>query len=113
LNGALERFPIMWRRLIESKSAPDQRLEHRCPARAGSVRAGDASALFGDLGLEGEFSAVDASAASRGDALLSAAGDAGWLVMGAFRRGRFLDWLFGSVSETVLRDAAMPVFLAH
>ncbi len=72
-----------------------------------------ARALFRDLGLDADLSAVDAGAASRGDALLSAAGDADWLVMGAFRRGRFLDWLFGSVSETVLRDATMPVFLAH
>ena len=72
-----------------------------------------ADRLRRDLGLAAVFSAVDAGEASRGDALLSAAGDADWLVMGAFRRGRFLDWLFGSVSETVLREATMPVFLAH
>lgn len=69
--------------------------------------------LFHDIGLTAEFAAVDAAEASRGDALLLAVGDADWLVIGAFRRGRFLDWLFGSVSETVLRDATMPVFLAH
>lgn len=69
--------------------------------------------LFRNLGLAADFAAVDVGAAGRGEALLSAAGSADWLVMGAFRRGRFLDWLFGSVSETVLCDATMPVFLAH
>ena len=73
----------------------------------------DARDPFRDLGLAADFAAVDAEAAARGDALLSAAGDADWLVTGAFPRGRFLAWLFGSVSETVLRDATMPVFLAH
>ncbi len=84
-----------------------------------AVDGGDEAALdgardlFRDLDLAAEFTAVDAGAAPHGDALLKAAGDADWLVMGAFRRGRFLDWLFVSVSETVLRDATMPVFLAH
>ena len=72
-----------------------------------------ARALFRDLGLVADFLAVDGGASSRGDALVSAAGDADWLVMGAFRRGRLLDWLFGRVSETVLREATMPVFLVH
>ena len=72
-----------------------------------------ARGLFREIGITPDLSVIDAGAASWGDALLSAAGDADWLVMGAFRRGRFLDWLFGSVSETVLRDATMPVFLAH
>jgi nucleotide-binding universal stress UspA family protein len=52
---------------------------------------------------------------SDGAALLAAAMEAGadGLAMGAYRRGRVLEWLLGGVTEHVLHHAALPLLLAH
>lgn len=38
---------------------------------------------------------------------------AGLLVMGGYGHGRLREWVFGGVTEHVLRTAAMPVLMAH
>jgi nucleotide-binding universal stress UspA family protein len=50
-----------------------------------------------------------------GAALLAAAMDAGadGLVMGAYRRGRLLEWLLGGVTEHVVHHAALPLLMVH
>jgi nucleotide-binding universal stress UspA family protein len=52
---------------------------------------------------------------SDGAALLVGAMDAGadGLVMGAYRRGRVLEWLLGGVTEHVLHHAKLPLLLVH
>jgi nucleotide-binding universal stress UspA family protein len=39
--------------------------------------------------------------------------DAGLLVMGAFGRSALREWLFGSLTRTLLRDSPVPLFLCH
>jgi nucleotide-binding universal stress UspA family protein len=55
------------------------------------------------------------AAGGDGAALLAAAMDAGadGLAMGAYRRGRVLEWLLGGVTEHVLHHAALPLLLVH
>jgi len=50
-----------------------------------------------------------------GEAILDAARSVGadLLVMGAYGRTRFGEWLFGGATRHVLRAASMPVFLRH
>jgi hypothetical protein len=50
-----------------------------------------------------------------GAALLAAAVAAGadGLAMGAYRRGRMVEWLLGGVTEYALHHAALPLLLAH
>jgi nucleotide-binding universal stress UspA family protein len=50
-----------------------------------------------------------------GAALLAAAVDAGadGLAMGAYRRGRMLEWMLGGATEHVLRHATMPLLMVH
>lgn len=59
--------------------------------------------------------AIRADGMSDAEALLAAAAAAGadGLVMGAYRRGRLLEWVLGGVTEHVLRCAELPVLLRH
>lgn len=72
-------------------------------------------AYFARHGLHVESSRLDADDESAGAALLDAAGSAGadLLVMGAFGRPRFSEWIFGGATRHVLQHAAMPVLLRH
>ena len=45
------------------------------------------------------------------DAALGAA--ANLLVMGAYGRTRFSEWVFGGATRSLLRDAPFPVFLRN
>lgn len=59
--------------------------------------------------------AVPENGLSDGERLLAEAETAGadWLVMGAYRHGRLIEWVMGGVTRTVLREARLPVFLVH
>jgi nucleotide-binding universal stress UspA family protein len=50
-----------------------------------------------------------------GATLLAAAQTAGadGLAMGAYRRGRMLEWIPGGVTAHVLHHATLPLLLAH
>jgi len=56
-----------------------------------------------------------ASADDAGAALLRAASDeqADLLVMGAYGRTRFSEWMFGGATRHVLAEATLPVFMRH
>jgi nucleotide-binding universal stress UspA family protein len=66
-------------------------------------------------GLKVEASKIVPKADNVGEALLlEAASKAGsLLVMGAYGHWRWREWAFGGVTEHVLRNATMPVLMAH
>jgi nucleotide-binding universal stress UspA family protein len=68
-------------------------------------------------GLPGRvmFRALDHTDGDDGAALLAGALAAGadGLAMGAYRRGRMLEWMLGGVTEHVLHHATLPLLLAH
>jgi nucleotide-binding universal stress UspA family protein len=84
-----------------------------------ALTVGDAPLpLDGPLtGLPGRVtqSVVAPAGGSDGAALLAAALEAGadGLAMGAYRRGRMLEWLLGGVTEHVLHHATLPLLLVH
>lgn len=49
------------------------------------------------------------------DALTAAVGDLrpDWMVMGAFGHSRMREFIFGGVTRAMLRDASIPILLAH
>jgi len=63
--------------------------------------------------IAAESRAIVATADHAGDALLDAAADAGadLLVMGAYGRSRFSEWIFGGATRRVLEAAPIPVFM--
>lgn len=43
----------------------------------------------------------------------AAAMEADWIVCGAFHHGQIVEWILGGVTETLLDDAPLPVFMMH
>lgn len=66
-------------------------------------------------GIEAEDATITASDADAGSALLDAAAHvgAGLLVMGAYGRNRFSEWVFGGATRHVLERAGLPVLMRH
>ncbi|HEY6939884.1 universal stress protein [Dokdonella sp.] len=66
-------------------------------------------------GLTVEDRELDASDEQAGASLLEAAAEcrADLLVMGAYGRTRFSEWIFGGATRHVLAEARIPVFLRH
>jgi len=58
---------------------------------------------------------LEASDDNAGPAILAAAAGASAdiLVMGAYGRSRFSEWMLGGVTLHVLENAALPLFLRH
>jgi len=82
----------------------------------GAVEQGElaeADQLLAELGVSATTRLVPDDGASPGERLLEAAEGADWLVMGAYRHRRFVEWMFGGVTETVLDQANLPVFMVH
>lgn len=72
-------------------------------------------AYFARHGLQIESHRLDTDDESAGAALLDASRTAGadLLVMGAYGRPRFSEWLFGGATRHVLQHTTMPVLLRH
>lgn len=66
-------------------------------------------------GVEVEDVVINAGDAEAGDALLAAAArvQADLLVMGAYGRNRFSEWVFGGATRRVLESAKLPVLMRH
>jgi nucleotide-binding universal stress UspA family protein len=66
-------------------------------------------------GIEAETVDIGASGAEVGAALLDAAHrvQADLLVMGAYGRNRFSEWVFGGATRHVLEHARLPLFVRH
>lgn len=60
------------------------------------------------------FEVIDPAGAATGRALLDAAGRAGadTLLIGAHRHGALQRWIFGTVTQTVMRETSIPVLTA-
>jgi nucleotide-binding universal stress UspA family protein len=65
--------------------------------------------------IAAEHIEIDADDAHAGEVLLDAAlgTAANLLVMGAYGRTRFSEWVFGGATRSLLRDAPFPVFLRN
>jgi len=66
-------------------------------------------------GLQAQRVRIDPAPSGAGEAIVAAArgANADLLVMGAYGRARFSEWLFGGATRHVLQAATMPVFLRH
>ena len=66
-------------------------------------------------GIRFATNVLDAPTDNPGAAILAAAGEAGadLLVMGAYGRARFAEWVLGGVTRHVLENAHIPLFLRH
>lgn len=74
----------------------------------------DISRYLRQHGVEFELHALAASGHDAGTALLAAAEhDADLLVMGAWGRTRFSEWMLGGTTQHVLNHAGMPVLMRH
>jgi nucleotide-binding universal stress UspA family protein len=75
----------------------------------------DLSHYFERVALAAEFRAFDVDGDDAGIRILEAAtaARADLLVMGAYGRTRFSEWVFGGATRRVLSDAQLPVFLRH
>lgn len=75
----------------------------------------DAPAYLARHGVGAEVHGWPRNGRAVEDALLEAVGvlQPDWMVMGAYGHSRLRQWVFGGVTRTVLREARMPVLLAH
>lgn len=66
-------------------------------------------------GIEPERREIKSADSGAGEALLdaAAAAKADLLVMGAYGRSRFSEWVFGGATRHVLEHAALPVLMRH
>jgi nucleotide-binding universal stress UspA family protein len=84
-----------------------------------AAQAAQARALLATHGIADAAVAVETIADGRdesvGAALLAAAHSLGAdsLVLGAYRRHRFFEWVLGGVTHHVLRHAGIPAFMLH
>lgn len=70
------------------------------------------------LGLPAErvsFRTIGPKGGEEGNSLLAAVAKAGadGLVMGAYRRGRVMEWILGGVTRHVLHNATVPLLMVH
>jgi nucleotide-binding universal stress UspA family protein len=75
----------------------------------------DVLAYLGHHGITAEVGESDTPDDRAGDAILKAAsaGKADLIVMGAFGRSRFREWVLGGATRHVLEHMDVPVFMAH
>lgn len=68
-----------------------------------------------DQGLRFEKRDLETSDDHAGQALLAASSECGadLLVMGAYGRTRFSEWIFGGATRHILGEATIPVFMRH
>lgn len=80
---------------------------------AGELAA--AGQLLSGLGVKATLRAIPENGLADGERLLAevAALDVDWLVMGAYRRRRIVEWMLGGVTRTVLGKSPVPLFLVH
>jgi nucleotide-binding universal stress UspA family protein len=75
----------------------------------------DIAAYLSRHSIAAELVAFDVGDDEAGTAILTFAGggEADLLVMGAFGRSRFKEWVLGGATRLVLERMTMPVFMAH
>lgn len=80
---------------------------------AGALAA--AEQLLSSLGVKATLQAVPENGLADGERLLAEVTRVGadWLVMGAYRRRRIVEWMLGGVTRTVLGKSTIPLLLVH
>lgn len=80
---------------------------------AGALAA--AGQLLSSLGVKATLQAVPENGLADGERLLAEVTRVGadWLVMGAYRRRRIVEWMLGGVTRTVLGKSTVPLLLVH
>lgn len=75
----------------------------------------DAAQYLARHGIEAEISTFPVGAKHPADVLAEAAlaRDAGYIVMGAYGRSRLAEFVFGGVTRHMLKNASLPLLLAH
>jgi nucleotide-binding universal stress UspA family protein len=109
IHAALPILAAAGRIVILSGKAREQ------PLTIGWKPEFDLGAYLRGHGLRVEDRELDSSDADAGAALLEAASEcrADLLVVGAYGRARFSEWIFGGATRHVLAEAHIPVFLRH
>jgi nucleotide-binding universal stress UspA family protein len=81
----------------------------------GGATPGDVVRYLAFHGVRGEAQTINAGGREAGNAILDAASaaNADMLVMGAYAHSRLRQFILGGVTSTVLRQAALPLVLAH
>jgi nucleotide-binding universal stress UspA family protein len=76
---------------------------------------GAADQFMASLGIHATARTVAENRLSDGERLLAEAQavQADWLVMGAYRRNRLVEWVLGGITRTVMDQAQLPVFMKH
>lgn len=75
----------------------------------------DVGAYLESHGITVEFGAIEVEDGRAGEELLTIVTklNCDLLVMGAYGRSRFSEWMFGGVTRHVLENARLPVFMRH
>lgn len=120
----IRRILIGWkegdvsRRAIEAalpwlRQAADVQIVRVGEADDGELAAGDQ--FLASLGVQATTRMVAENGLADGGRLLAEARavQADWLVMGAYRHNRLVEWVFGGITRTVLDQAQLPVFMMH
>lgn len=120
---AVRRIAVGWKDSTVSRRAMQaavpwlQRAEdvHVISIGNDAAELATAEQLLSGLGVKATLRAVPANGLADGERLLAevAALDADWLVMGAYRRRRIVEWMLGGVTRTVLGTSTVPLFLVH
>jgi nucleotide-binding universal stress UspA family protein len=127
LTGDLDTVAIAWKATREAALAVTAAEPFLATARRaivltagedGEADQDDAARLVSSLrqrGLVAEARYLVADKREPGARLLAAAAEtnAGLLVMGGYGHNRLREWIFGGVTDMVLRSAAVPVLMAH
>jgi nucleotide-binding universal stress UspA family protein len=81
----------------------------------GEIPCADIALHLARHGVNAEAASVTTEIDDVGEIILSRAFDldVDLIVSGAYGHSRTREWILGGVTETLLRDAEMPVFLAH
>ena len=68
-----------------------------------------------EMGIDAQLRVVTPSGHDRGAQIVKEAEAIGadMLVAGAYRHSQLVEWLLGSTTRQMLRNTALPLFLAH
>ena len=120
----IDRILVGWqnneatRRAIEAAASWLRQAATVEVVRVGEAESGELAAagqFLTDIGVQAPARALAEDGLSDVERLLAeaAAMKADWLVMGAYRHNRIVEWALGGVTRTVLHEARLPLFLMH
>lgn len=122
--GPVQRIVIGWKEGEVTRQAVKSALPWLAQAadvqvvRVGEPDNGELAAAdqyMASLSIRATARAVAEAGLADGERLLAEARTtaADWLVMGAYRHNRLVEWVLGGMTRTVLHQARLPVFMQH